>query len=240
MKKPNFLVIKRLIIEYLFMIRFLILFIVFCIDVLPQNYSRNYEDLKTEIGNKRSELSKSYLSTGINKDSVISYTQNFLFNKIVNEIFPAWYNTKWSFNGTTTTPGKGSIACGYFVTTVLKDAGFNIPRVSWAQLPSESMILKLNKDVKRFRNRTAAEVETYISSNGKGIYIVGLDIHVGFLINDGTNVMFIHSNYYRPDIGVMKENLAGDNPFADSSYRVVGKILKKEMIEKWLIDYKFE
>jgi hypothetical protein len=193
------------------------------VNTFAQNSDKSYEDLKTEISNKRSELSQAYLSNGLNKDSVISYTQKFLFN-----------------NGTTASPRDGSIACGYFVTTVLKDAGFNIPRVSWAQLPSESMILKLNKDVKRFRNRTAAEVEAYISSNEKGIYIVGLDIHVGFLINEGTNVMFIHSNYYRPEIGVMKENLAGDNPFADSSYRVVGKILQKEMIEKWLTDYKYE
>jgi len=210
------------------------------VNTFAQNSDKSYEDLKTEISNKRSELSQAYLSAGINKDSVISYTQKFLFNKIVNEIFPFWYNTKWSFNGTTASPRNGSIACGYFVTTVLKDAGFNIPRVNWARLPSESMILKLNKDVKRFRNRTAAEVEAYISSNEKGIYIVGLDIHVGFLIKDGTNVMFVHSNYYRPEIGVMKENLAGDNPFADSSYRVVGKILQMEMIEKWLTDYKYE
>lgn len=180
------------------------------------------------------ELSRSYFLDGSNKDSVITIAQGYLFEKIVDKIFPSWYNTKWSFNGTTTVPKKGSIACGYFVTTVLEDAGFKIPRVKWARLPSETMILKLNRNVKRFRQSSVDEAAAYIYSSGKGIYIIGLDVHVGFIVNDGVDIMFVHSNYYKPEVGVMKESLEGNNPLADSKYRVIGKILHKEMIEKWL------
>ena len=44
-------------------------------------------------------------------------------NAITNTIAPAWIGTKWDFNGITEVPQQGKIACGYFVTTVLRDAG---------------------------------------------------------------------------------------------------------------------
>lgn len=199
------------------------------VAIFPQSYN----EIITNIETRRIELASIYSFTN-NKDSLISVAQEFLFDKIVNEIFPAWYNTKWDFNGTTTIPQKGKIACGYFVTTVLEHAGFKLPRVKWAQLASEAIILKLNKDVKKFRNRPVKEVIDYISNSGKGLYIVGLDIHVGFIVNDGEEISFVHSNYYKPEIGVMKESLEGKNPLADSKYRVIGKILHQTMVEKWL------
>lgn len=207
---------------------------VLLILIVLNTYSQTYFEIITNIETRRTELSSIYSSTE-NKDSVINIAQEFLFYKIVNEIFSAWYNTKWDFNGTTTTPQKGSITCGYFVTTVLEHAGFKLPRVKWAQLDSETMILKLNSNVKRFSKRPVQEVINYIESSGKGLYLVGLDIHVGFIVNDGNEISFVHSNYYKPEIGVMKESLIGKNPLADSRYRVVGKILHKTMIEKWLL-----
>lgn len=193
-----------------------------------------YENLKIEIESKRLDFLKLYTSSE-NKDSILLLSEEFIFDIITNDIFNYWYNTKWDFNGTTTTPQKGSIACGYFVTTVLEHAGFKLPRVKWAQLDSETMILKLNSNVKRFSKRPVQEVINYIESSGKGLYLVGLDIHVGFIVNDGNEISFVHSNYYKPEIGVMKESLIGKNPLADSRYRVVGKILHKTMIEKWLL-----
>jgi len=71
---------------------------------------------------------------------VIRFSQAFLIQTITEKIFPCWYNTPCDFKGTTQQPGKGRIACGYFVTTVLRDAGFLIPRVKWAQFAPESMI----------------------------------------------------------------------------------------------------
>lgn len=199
-----------------------------------QDRAGEYTLLKEQITKEREVLSVLYSTTGVDKDSVISLAQKFLFKKIVNDIFPAWYNTEWSFNGMTRLPGTGSIVCGYFVTTVLVDAGFLVPRVKWAQLPSEKMILKLNSEVKRFRGSTVEKIIEYIRTAGEGLYIVGLDIHVGFIVNDGSEISFVHSNYYRPEIGVMREKLTGKNPLADSKYRVIGRILHKDMVVKWL------
>ena len=48
--------------------------------------------------------------------------------------FEHWKGTPWDFNGTTRIPGQGTIACGYFVTTALQDAGFDLPRYRCGQM----------------------------------------------------------------------------------------------------------
>jgi hypothetical protein len=37
----------------------------------------------------------------------------------------------------------------------------------------------------------------------------------------------------------MSEDLAGWNPLNDSKYRVVGRILDKEMVRKWILNEKY-
>ena len=52
-----------------------------------------------------------------------------IFTRAVAEtIIPDWIGTKWDFNGISEKPQQGNIACGYFVTTVLRDAGLNLAR----------------------------------------------------------------------------------------------------------------
>ena len=41
-----------------------------------------------------------------------------------DDLLPAWNGTAWAMNGTSQVPGRGSIACGYFVSTTLMHAGF--------------------------------------------------------------------------------------------------------------------
>lgn len=134
----------------------------------------------------------------------------------------------------TRVPGKGSIACGYFVNTVLQDAGFNIPRILWSQLAAERMILKVAPHVRRFRDVSVVTVEQWLAEQGDGLYAVGLDSHVGFVTRRKGINRFVHSNYYQRDIGVMAEPLSGHNPFAHSRYRVIGKLLDDAMMRAWL------
>jgi hypothetical protein len=69
---------------------------------------------------------------------------------------------------------------------------------------------------------------------------VGLDTHVGFVLVEGKTISFIHSNYYYPDLGVMKENISTKNPLLDSHYRIFGKLLTDEMIVNWLEENQYE
>jgi len=111
-----------------------------------------------------------------------------------------------------------------------------------ARQPSEYIIKNLSDsmNIKRFWNRTPIEnVDKWIRSKGEGLYIVGLDRHVGFIIFKDDKITFLHSSYYYPPLKVVNQNIMDKSPLADSKYRVVGKILDNQMIKKWIINESF-
>jgi len=129
--------------------------------------------------------------------------KNYLFKFINNEVPNYWMGTPWSFTGTSREPQKGTIACGYFVTNVLTDFGFDINRTYLAQQASSVMIKKICKDIKYFGKRQ--DLENYLLSKDKNqVYIVGLDFHTGFITRENLDTYFIHSNYIK-NKGVTKE-----------------------------------
>jgi hypothetical protein len=87
---------------------------------------------------------------------------------------------------------------------------------------------------KAFSNAPVATVEAWLLQQGDGLYAVGLDNHVGFIRVKKGQALFVHSNYYRREIGVMAEPLEGRNPLADSHYRYIGKLLDDDMVKRWL------
>lgn len=160
-----------------------------------------------------------------------------LFTTAVTEtIIPAWIGTAWDFNGTTETPQKGTIACGYFVTTVLRDAGLRIARTPLAQCASEKLITTLiqSRYIHRFSNIAIADFVQAVQQQGYGLYIVGLDSHVGFIYNDGRAVYFIHSTFVGTR-NVQKEIAISSGVLALSKYKVLGKLSADEnTLNKWM------
>ena len=156
---------------------------------------------------------------------------------IVDDIIPAWYGTKWDFNGTSQTPGKGEIACGYFVSTVLRDAGFRVQRIKLAQQSAEKIVLTLadSGDVVRLSRPSRDKVVKTVKRSGDGLYVVGLDYHVGFLVKKGEDVQFCHSSYVDPPLAVQCEDAMTD-PALASEYYVIGRILSDEMMRAWLTE----
>lgn len=215
----------------------LLFFIMF--QFMPASYSqqqnKNYLDLVKRIQVERDTLNQAYQKSGnVQKDSIIRVARQFVFYSITHDLFQFWYGTPWSFYGQTFVPRQGSIACGYFVTGILRDAGFNIPWYEWANLASESFIVRLSPDIKRFYMRPVAEVKAYIKNRDNGLYIVGLDCHVGFIYKNDSLVKFVHSNYYQPLTGVMAEDFETKNPLRDSKYRVIGRLLDDNMVISWI------
>lgn len=202
-------------------------------------YTKPYDELKAETLDKRTEYRKVYNSVAKNKqDSVITDAQMYLQEK-ADEFFRAWYDTPWTFEGHTQVPKQGTIACGYFITTTLRDMGFNVPRIYWAQQGAEYVVKKLSPDVRRFYDVPMQEIVEYIEEKGEGLYIVGLDCHVGYIYYHNGKKNFVHPNYYRKSIGVMSEPLIGHNPLNDSKLRVIGKIFDKEMTKNWILNNKY-
>ncbi len=195
----------------------------------------DYEKVKKSIAQRQNEFKISFDTAGTQeKDSLIKLARKYILRSIAKEIIPSWYGTPWDFNGCTETPKEGKIACGYFVMTVLRDAGFKIPRIKWSQSASEPIIKILCPKLKRFHNAEMKKVEAFLKESGEGLYIVGLDCHVGFILRTGNKNQFIHSSYYHAETGVMSEKLDSDNPLKDSKYRVIGKLLSNEMVLKWI------
>ena len=193
-----------------------------------------YEKLKQQITETQKQFATKYANSQVAQKEIVREAQAYLSTTITDSLFSYWYGTPWSFNGTTKVPGQGTIACGYFVTSILSDAGFKIPRVKWAQSASEPVIVKIASNIKRFRRQPMSKIIEYLNNQGDGLYIVGLDYHVGFISKLGNDYRFIHSSYYRPEIGVMAEPLEGHNPLNDSNYRVIGKLLDLEMTKNWI------
>lgn len=143
---------------------------------------------------------------------------------LTDSLLPCWYGTPWDFNGTTQIPGQGKIACGYFVTTTLRDAGMKINRVKLAQCVSQNLLWDLCKDFQRFSDKSLEYFVNAIRKTGYGLYIVGLDNHTGYIYHDGKDVWFIHSGVYPPKCA-LKEKAINSITLKNSRYRVFGRIV---------------
>ena len=203
----------------------------------PTRTADEYKASVAKLEAERRGLASRYESAGPSERStVITEARTLLSRAIYNDLFPAWYGTPWDFNGTSEIPQQGKIACGYFVSTVLRDAGWKVERVRLAQQASENIILSLTTEryVKRFRRVPIAKFVDDVTQSGPGVYIVGLDIHVGFIVNTGDEVHFIHSSYVDP-YTVVKEKAIESLILAGSNYRVLGNVLADDgLIGNWL------
>lgn len=206
-------------------------------DPTPSD-AHNYKDLLAKLESERVDLASRYqqASSLAQRADVMTQARTLVTRSIYTEIFPSWYGTAWDFYGTTEVPQQGKIACGYFVSTVLRDAGWQVQRARLAQQASENIILSLTTDayVKRFRRVAISDFVTAVKKWGSGIYVVGLDIHVGFIVNTGDEVYFIHSSYVEP-YTVVREKASESKILGASDYRVLGKIMADDQfMEKWL------
>lgn len=170
-------------------------------------------------------LTKRNIALLIKKQQVdFNYSKLFV-DAVTDSIIPYWYGTKWNFYGNTETPQQGTIACGYFVTTVLRDAGCSINRIRLAQYPAEKIVTSLvsKKYIRRYSNVALKDFIEDIKKQGKGLFVVGLDNHVGFILNDDKGVWFIHSSFVSPGC-VAKQDAVNNSILYYSKYRVTGKV----------------
>lgn len=198
----------------------------------------NYSRIKSSVTNTQRAFKQRYqnCSNDTCRKIVIREAKHYIFSALTDEIFPAWYGTPWAFNGTSRVPRQGSIACGSFVIFTLQDAGFRIPTRMYRQ-PAEYIIKNLASpaNIKRFPNRAPMDkIVKWIQTKGEGLYIVGLDIHVGYIIYKNNKITFCHSSYYNPPQSVVNQALTEESPLTDSNYRVIGKILDDKAVEKWI------
>ncbi len=164
-------------------------------------------------------------------DARLLYCRSFV------ELAAQWMGTGWDFNGITQKPREGKIACGYFVTTLLRDAGFDVERSRLGQQASE-IIAKTMTTREFIRSRSEEPLDAFVSACRKhqpGVYLVGLDFHTGYLVNDGTELWFVHSAYGKSAQYVLVEKAGESAYLLHSKYRQVAFLTEdKSFVLGWL------
>ena len=95
-------------------------------------------------------------------------------------------------------PGK-TVGCSYFVTSVLLSAGVELEnRFTFAQAPAifiQRSLAPAKDDLHRYFSIPAAQLRDRIAALGDGLYVIGLDTHVGFVVVRGDQVQLVHASY---------------------------------------------
>ncbi len=159
---------------------------------------RTYDRTQADIRRQRMQLRDAVRGNSIGLDSA-----GIVFTKVlVNQIIPYWYGTPWSFEGHTSVPGKGNIACGYFISTTLQHAGIQINRYRLAQQApqDEARAIAMGDSVTvvygRWADKALPELRNTLQD---GLFFIGLSgSHVGYLLKRQGKFFLLHSNYTYP------------------------------------------
>lgn len=198
---------------------------------------KSYDEIIDSIQITKRKLFIKYPSlTSLNKKSNIDEISEFWVSLISNELYDKWKNTPWDYNGTADRPDHGAIACGYFVTTILRDMDLKINRSKLAICASSVMMKSLvpHQKIRNLSYMSYSDFNSELKNSGKGVYIIGLDFHTGFIVNDGTENWFIHS-YYVKRRGVIKEAVLDSWALRSSKTRwIISLTNDKEFLYKWM------
>lgn len=170
-------------------------------------------------------------------DTGLVRSKTCLLNLLADSLLPAWYGTAWDYNGITRQPGQGAIACGYFVTTLLQDAGIPIARVKLAQAVSSELIRYACTGIRRYSR--LEDVFRYLERSrtaglepGSGMFIIGLDNHVGFIVQQRGSSWMVDANMITGR--VQKEKVEESAVLRQSQSFMIGNVLANEaLIRRW-------
>jgi hypothetical protein len=196
-----------------------------------------YAVMVSELERWRGELAVRFgKARSTEERAVVERDARILLENVLPEMMRCWLGTPWDFNGTAAKPGAGKIACGYYVATVLKDAGFKLDRYQLAQQPSGNILRSfLDKDSCNLVVGKPYDsfAEDMVRAD-PGVYLVGLDTHVAFLVIDGEGFRFIHSSGSSPWC-VVDEDRDEAKVLQRSNWRMTGNLTADpKVLRRWL------
>lgn len=199
------------------------------------HFASHYFKTLDSIRNFRTALHQGF-TANINPDSVLQVAATSFHFLISHTLYEYWKGTIWDFYGITDTPGMGYIACGYFVTTLLRDVGVKLNRVVLAKSYSERMIKSLlqSSQIKKYVPSNLKRIMNELIAGGNNLYLIGLDNHTGFISVEDDEVWFIHSSALSPGC-VVKEKAASCAFLSFNYYTVLGCLTgDKTFLKRWL------
>ncbi|WP_299222613.1 hypothetical protein [uncultured Aquimarina sp.] len=213
------------------------------INLAKKDFIKTLKELKSKsdslksYGLVKSQIKKAKLKLN-NKELSIDSISNVFKHSLINRIILFWEGTEWSFEGHTSIPRKGKIACGYFVSTTLKDTGINLNRYKLAQQSpvNEAKSLALNTPVIEIAESSIEQNILMINKSLKdGIHFIGFDAsHVGYILKESGHLYLIHSNYidYK---GVEIEKIEDSIVFASYNKFYLAEIsTNEELLKSWI------
>jgi hypothetical protein len=198
-----------------------------------------YKATLRQFAVRRAQLAARYrrATTPAVRAACLAEARQLWLTALDSTVFPAWEGTPWSFYGQSWEPRQGSIACGYFVTTTLQQSGLHLQHTLLAKQAATVIIRNLTTEahMHRYRGLSQAEFVEEVRRLGPGLYVLGLDYHVGFLrVREGGAVQLVHSSWTGAT-AVVRE-AADSSPALGSRARVVGKISDdNSLLRAWLL-----
>ncbi|MEO5915074.1 MAG: hypothetical protein ABIS50_12640 [Luteolibacter sp.] len=203
----------------------------------PKPDPKTYATLTNDLERRRKDLAARHAKAKTaGERAAIEADARALLETSLPAMMRCWLGTPWDFNGTAKGPGDGKIACGYFVATVLKDAGFQVDRYQLAQqasenilrsfIPRESCALSVGKEFKSFAEE--------VGKREPGVYVIGLDTHVAFIVVGDGGFRFIHSSGSKPWC-VVDESPDQAGVLQRSNWRMLGNLTADAaVLRHWL------
>lgn len=159
-------------------------------------------------------------------------------------VLPAWMGMPWGLgeHSTALMPHEPDsvIACGYFVSSTLTNLGLRLDtRFRFAQAPAlhaQRSLAPALEDLHVFFSIPGDALAQKIAALGDGLYIIGLDKHIGFVDVRGDEVRLVHASYTDEQV-VIDEELATAKAIASSreaGYFVTPLLQDDRLVTRWL------
>lgn len=199
-----------------------------------------------ELAKTREALASRYEQAGTSAErgEIRAEARRALEDTIVEDLFPAWLGMPWGMgkDSTATRPHEPEmkVGCSYFVTSVLISAGVELEnRFTFAQAPAIHIQRSLAPGDDQLHTHfsiPATKLRDRIASLGEGLYIIGLDTHVGFVVVRAGEVRFVHASYTGARV-VTDEPLAEAKAIHNSrpkGYFVTPLFQDGRLVDMWL------
>ncbi|MFC1654360.1 hypothetical protein ACFL2F_01030 [Myxococcota bacterium] len=200
----------------------------------------------SEIRSRQAEFRKKWKQAdGKERERIREKARRFVVKMITRRIFPPWMGTPWHMGKDDDAlmphqEGK-RISCSMFVTAVLQNAGLQLDnRKRWADsraLYIQRSLAPEPEDLHRYFSIPPRELAGKLGKLEDGLYLIGLNCHVGFVIIQNKKVHFVHSNYVDPEEGVVDELLEESQAIMNSQpvgYWITPVFQDDRLIEFWL------
>ncbi len=160
---------------------------------------------------------------------------NYFLAIMRDSIFPYWYGTTWEFNGHTEWPREDAVACGYFISTPLRQIGLNVNRFKLAQQGAAQIMQSVCGEKPVLATTSKEKLFEYLNRQPEdGLYIIGLSFHVGFILRENGRNFIVHSDYF-PPVAVCKKPLETSNAILTSNDYFLGSLSDNPtFLKKWL------